>query len=90
MYVDLVPLMTYLSVFMDTCLPNVDYMKNIAHWVFTHLSSSETPLYTCVNELLSTGVSGLMYLYCIPVCQFDTVLNYIILCHHIAGKFGSN
>ena len=55
--VDPVPVMTYLSVFMDTCLPSVNHMKSIAHRVSTCLSSSEIHLHTHVNELLSKGVS---------------------------------
>ena len=42
---------------MDTCLPSVDNMKNIAHRTSTYLSHSEAELYTHVNELLRTTVS---------------------------------
>ena len=42
---------------MDTCLPSVDHMKNIAHRVSTYLSNDEGHLCTHVNKLLSTGVS---------------------------------
>ena len=57
MYTDPVPLVAYLSVFLDTCLPSIDHMKNIAHRVSAHLSIREAQLYTHVNELLSTTVS---------------------------------
>ena len=57
MYTDPVPLVACLSVFLDTCLPSIDHMKNIAHRVSAHLSNRETQLYTHVNELLSTTVS---------------------------------
>lgn len=64
---DPVPLVAYLSVFMDTCLPSFDQMKNIAHRVSAYLSNSETHLYTHVNKLLSTGVS--IYYICSKVVQ---------------------
>ena len=66
-YVDPVPLVAYLSVFMDTCLPSFDQIKNIAHRVSAYLSNSETHLYTHVNKLLSTGVS--IYYICSKVVQ---------------------
>ena len=56
--IDPVPLMTYLSVFMDTCLPSVNHMRSTAHRVSTFLSSSETHLYIHVNEVLNNGVSS--------------------------------
>ena len=61
LYVDPVPLVAYLSVFMDTCLPSVGHMKNIAHRVSTYLFSCEDNLCTHINELLSTGVSVFHY-----------------------------
>lgn len=46
---------------MDTCLPSVDQMKNIAHRVSTYLFSCEDNLCTYINKLLSTGVSVFHY-----------------------------
>ena len=63
--------MAYLSVFMDTCLPSVDHMKNIAHRVSTYLFSWEDNLCTYINKLLSTEVSIFDYnkVWIMFVCQ---------------------